>query len=87
MEQGPIPPGAVQTENKKTVFAQRKNLNIWQESGWLETDGEEGSNETIHVTVTGRPLYTECQTVILLLVWGGLFWLGFFERGKEYVLQ
>lgn len=24
MEQGPIPPGAVQAENKKTVFAQRK---------------------------------------------------------------
>ena len=75
------------SREQKDGFCLKENLNIRQESGWLETDGKEGGRETIHVTVTGRPLYTECLTVILLLVFGGLFRLGLFERDEEYVLK
>lgn len=60
MEQGPIPLGAVHAWEQKDGLCLKEKLNIRQESGWLQTDGEEGSNETIHATVTGRPLHTGC---------------------------
>lgn len=36
---------------QKDGLCLKEKINIRQESGWLQTDGEEGSNETVHATV------------------------------------